>query len=260
MAAYLRRDWATERSYRLPFFMHLFQSLFLAVLLVQVSRFVDTDTDTGSLSHGFFSYAIVGMAVLQVVQTSASSFAGRFQQEQTTGTLEALLSTPSRPSSVILGSGLFALLESLALAAVLLVISVPLGLHIELSAGSLVFAVVVLAGLIGAFSSIGICIAAFTIVFKRGNTLAQLVSSGVALVCGVFYPIDQLPSVLRWIAAALPITWGVEALRSSLVFGDVDLLRGLGTLAAAVVGLVVAIRVFRAGLDHARRAGTLSQY
>jgi ABC-type polysaccharide/polyol phosphate export permease len=117
-----------------------------------------------------------------------------------------------------------------------------------------------LVGLVAMAAAVGIAVSAFTVVFKRGSTVAGLVSAVVALVAGVYFPIAELPGSVRWIAEAIPFTWGISALRSGLLLGDVDGLRILGTLGAAVLALPLALVVFRRSVDRARRQGTLGQY
>jgi len=67
------------------------------------------------------------------------------------------------------------------------------------------------------------------------------------LFSGTFFPISQLPEVLRWIAYATPLWHGVELVRS-LCLGDVgvaDLLHVAYLAAWAAVGIALAVRQYR---------------
>jgi lipooligosaccharide transport system permease protein len=67
------------------------------------------------------------------------------------------------------------------------------------------------------------------------------------LFSGTFFPISQLPEVLRWIAYATPLWHGVELVRSLTLghLGAADLLHVAYLAAWATVGIVLAARQFR---------------
>jgi len=259
-AAFLRRDWANARSYRLAFVLELLRSLFLLVLMFQVGRLVDRGPPDPALGDGYFSYALVGVAVLQVVQTALQSFAQKLRDEQTTGTLEALLATPMSPSRVILASALYDVLAALALAAVVVVLGFVMGVRLAVTPLSLVVAAVVVVGLLVLAAALGVAVAAFTVVFKRGMAVAWAVTSALSLLGGIFYPVDLLPGPLRWAARALPFTWGLDALRAALLEAEARIGTAFAVTASAVALLAVALWLFRLAVDRARTLGSLAQY
>lgn len=156
--AFLRRDFAVARTYRASFVLQGFASAIVLVLLFQVGRLVDrapaaaTATATADLTHGYFSFAVVGTAILG--------------QEQATGTMEALLATPATPSAVILGSALYELAQALLLAVVVLSVGAFVGLHVVLAPVSLLGSVVALLGLLTLFAGLGVAVTAFTMAFN----------------------------------------------------------------------------------------------
>ncbi len=181
--AFLRRDFAVARTYRASFVLQGFASAFVLVLLFQVGRLVDRapTAATADLSHGYFSFAVVGTAILGLVQTALHSFAVKLGQEQATGTMEALLATPASPSAVILGSALYELAQALLLAVVVLTVGSFVGVHVVLAPVSLLGSVVALLGLLTLFAGLGVAVAAFTMAFKRGTALAGLITGALAL-------------------------------------------------------------------------------
>jgi ABC-2 type transport system permease protein len=262
LGAFVRRDWTVARSYRFPFLLGLVGSLVILAVMHEVGILVDrAHVASGPLSHGYFSYVLVGMAVLGIVHTAMQAFANRLREEQTTGTLEALLATPAPVAVVILGSSAYDLLQSLASGLLLLVVGViGGGVSLVTSPGSLAAACLVLIGLLGVFAALGVALAAFTVVYKRGAALSALVTAALAVLGGVYFPTALLPTPIRVLADILPFTWGVDVLRRALLFGQVDIGRMLGVVAAAVVLLPAAVRLFSRSVDHARRDGSLSQY
>ncbi|MGH9125651.1 MAG: ABC transporter permease [Acidimicrobiales bacterium] len=260
--AFLRRDWAVARSYRLPFVMNLLSSGFILIVLFQAGKLVKPGTGgpADQLGHGFFSFAVVGTMVLSIVHSASATFASKLREEQTTGTLEALLATPASPSAVILCSGLYDVLQAVTLSLVGLGMGLVLGLHLVLEPRWLALSALLLVALVALATEIGVGVAAFTVVFKRGATLSGLIGTGLALLGGVWYPVATLPHPVQRVADLIPFTWGLTALRASLLFGKLQGLGVAGLLATVVVGMPVALLAFRGAVDRARRAGTLGQY
>jgi ABC-2 type transport system permease protein len=258
---FVRRDLAIARSYRFPFFLQLITSAGILLVVNRVSGLVDAGRSSDpALRAGFFSYVLVGMAVLQFVNAALTSFTGKLREEQITGTFEALLSTPASPALLALSSAAYEVLQGVASCFVLLGAGLLFGADFAASVPGLLAAAVCLVALVAVAVAVGVAVAAFTVVFKRGGTVAGLVLAGVSLFAGVYFPIAQLPGAVRWAAEALPFTWGISALRSGLLLGEVDQLRIAGTMGAAVVALPVALLIFRRSVDRARRQGTLGQY
>ena len=92
----------------------------------------------------------------------------------------------------------------------------------SLDAVALLAGVVAMLAVIAVSAAVGVGLAAFTVVFKRGGAIAGLVAAVVALLAGVYFSVRQLPGVVRWAAEALQFTWGITALRNCLLFGEVD--------------------------------------
>ncbi|MDT4914602.1 MAG: type transport system permease protein [Pseudonocardiales bacterium] len=258
---FIRRDLGIARSYRFPFALQLVTSAGILLVVNRVSGLVDTGRSSdAALRAGYFTYVLVGMAVLQFVNAALMAFTHKLREEQITGTFEALLTTPASPAALALSMAAYEVLQGVIGCFVLLGLGPAFGANYEASVSGLLASAAALVGLVAMAAAVGIAVSAFTVVFKRGSTVAGLVSAVVALVAGVYFPIAELPGSVRWIAEAIPFTWGISALRSGLLLGDVDGLRILGTLGAAVLALPLALVVFRRSVDRARRQGTLGQY
>jgi ABC-2 type transport system permease protein len=263
LAAFLRRDFRINISYRASFALEGFSTLFALALFFYLSRVVDESQFSTSqgLSGGYFGYAAVGLLVVTIIQVTLSSFSLKLREEQTTGTFEALMATPASPWLVVLSSALYDLLRATVSGLVLLAVAVAVfGLNLDLDPGSIAIAAAALVGSLGLLASLGIAVAAFTVVWKRTTALAGMVVTGLSLLAGVYFPIEVLPSPLEEVAAALPFTWGLDVLRASLLGGDVDPAQLAGLFAAAVVAMPPALVGFTLAVKRARSTGTLSQY
>lgn len=73
------------------------------------------------------------------------------------------------------------------------------------------------------FESFGLMVAAFSKTIEEISYPQYLVVFPMFLFCGIFYPIENLPMVVQWIAWALPLTSVVSLFRSITLGFSVDL-------------------------------------
>ncbi len=263
VAAFIRRDFRIHTSYRLSFVLQMSTIFFFLALYYFLARIVDQEEFAASqdISGSYFDYAAVGLALLAILQVGLSSFSQKMREEQTTGTFEALMASPTSPSLVVLASALYDLLRSTVFAFVLLGTAMVLfGLDLDTDPASLGVAAVALVGCLALFASLGVAVAACTVIFKQTAALAGMVVSGLALLSGVYFPIDVLPGALQTVAEILPFTWGLDVVRAALLGGNVDHAQLAGLFGSAAVLLPIAVLGFTAAVRRARQTGTLAQY
>jgi ABC-2 type transport system permease protein len=263
VVAFLRRDFRIEISYRASFVLQAFAILFPLVLFFYLGRVVDQTRFAAQqdLSGGYFGYVAVGLALVTIVQASLSSFSRKLREEQTTGTFEALMATPRSPSLIVLSSATYELLRATVSGVMMIAAAVVIfGLRLDLDPPSIVVTVVGLVGCLGLFASLGVAVAAFTVVIKQTASLLGMVVGVLAVLGGVYFPIEVLPGPIEQVAVALPFTWGLDVLRASLLGGTVDPAQLGGLLASAALLLPVALLGFAMAVRRSRRTGTLAQY
>jgi len=263
LAAFIRRDFRIHTSYRLSFVLQMSTIFFFLTLYYFLSRIVDKEKFAShqDITSNYFGYVAVGLALLSILQVGLSSFSQKMREEQTTGTFEALMATPTSPSLVVLASAVYDLLRSTAFASILLTTAILLfGLKLDTDIGSLGVGVVALVGCLALFASLGVVVAAATVVFKQTAALTGMIVSGLALLSGTYFPTDVLPGWLQQIADILPFTWGFDEVRASLLGGDVHAGRLAGLYGSALVLLPMAVLAFTIAVGRARRTGTLAQY
>jgi ABC-2 type transport system permease protein len=260
--AFLRRDWAVARSYRVVFAMGLVQAVVSLCLLYFLGRLVGhrVAVEHGGLHGGYFAFAVLGTTLLALFTVSLTAVANRLRTDQTTGTLEVLFTMPQRPALTVLASSSYQISFSLVTALLTVLLALAMGMHLFTSPVSVLVALATLGGSLVFFGSLGILFAAFVIVFKRGEALTALGTSALSLLGGVYFPLSILPGPLRSLADAVPFTWAVATLRAALLADQ----RWWGRLAelwaAGAVLAGISLWLFEASLRHARRRGTLGQY
>ena len=263
LAAFVRRDLAIDLSYRAAFVLRAVSLLLTLALFYYLGDVVDDAAfeDQQGISAGYFGYVAIGLATFTVIQTSLISFSRRLREEQTTGTFEALMTTPARPAPIILASAVYEVARATIDGLVILLAAVVIfGLRLDTSPQGIAIALLTMAAALALFASLGIVVAALTVLFKRTTALLALIISAIALLSGVYFPIDVLPAAVEAVAAAIPFTWTLELLRAALLGDDVDAARLAGLVASVVVLLPVALVCFTSALRRARRLGTLALY
>jgi ABC-2 type transport system permease protein len=114
-----------------------------------------------------------------------------------------------------------------------------------------------------AFLSIGMLSASFIMVFKQGNPIKFIFGSSSYFLGGILFPVEVLPKPFQVIAAILPITHAVKALRELLLarvgFHEIiPLLLNLTIFIALVAP--VSILFFRYAVQRAKKDGSLIQF
>jgi ABC-2 type transport system permease protein len=262
LTAFIRRDFLIEVSYRTSFILQLFGIFFLIIIWKFISGVINPEADTPGLEGvDYFSYVVLGLAFFHYLSATITAFSSKVRNEQMTGTLEAMLVTPTSAGTVVLGSSLWIFLRTTITVVGYLAVGFlfGVGLHPEgLLSGLLVLIMTVLA-----FSGIGILSVSFVLYLKQGDPITLLVANISALLGGVFYPPESMYPWVARLSAFLPITHALRAFRRVLLQGSglASILPELAALAAfTAVLLPLGILAFRIAVRKARQEGSLIQY
>jgi ABC-2 type transport system permease protein len=162
--------------------------------------------------NAFFLAGVLGMASFGI----ASNTAWSFFMDRANGIFYEMLTYPMRRSEYLLGKGLFNLLISIGQAAVTVVLAeIFLGVPIRWGSTPLLTASVFI-GTAGWFFFYAI----FALVIRRNdlfNTVTSVFYFVLLFASSMFYPVDPLPTPLRELSWANPITWHVDVLRYATI-------------------------------------------
>jgi ABC-2 type transport system permease protein len=262
LLAFIKRDFLIEVSYRTSFILQFFGIFFTVMIWYYIAGIVNAPPDTPGLGGvGYFPYVLVGLPFYHYLVSAMSAFSGKVRNEQMTGTLEAMLVTPTSTGTIILGSALWSFLLTSLRVVVYLIVGWFLGVTLRLD--GVLPCLLILALTILSFSGIGILSAALVLYLKRGDPITLLVSSISALMGGVFYPPEDMHPWLEALSRLLPITYALRAIRHALLRGGrfSELLPDILILVLfAAVLLPLGILAFRIAVRKAREEGSLVQY
>jgi ABC-2 type transport system permease protein len=262
--AFLRRDWYVESSYPISLFLQFLSVFFNVFVFYFLSRLVTGLEIPVLASYGgdYFAFILVGIAFSGYFGVGLSSFASNLRAAQTTGTLEAMLLTPTRLSTIIFSSCLWDYLLTTLRTLIHLALGALL-LGVNFGHGNYLAALLILILAIITFSSLGIIAASFIMVLKRGDPVTWVVNALASLLGGVFYPIEVLPEWLQRASSFVPVTYALRAMRRALLMGVSTraLLPDVLTLAAfGIILLPISLLAFHLAVRRARHDGSLAHY
>jgi ABC-2 type transport system permease protein len=227
------------RSRELAFFTFLLPMIFFVLLGstygkdtvdgVKGSHFLEA----GMIGYGAISIAFAGLAIVLVLRRE-------------TGVLKRLRATPL-PAPAYIAALLTAFMTAFALEVIGLILlgrvlfSIPPPHRI----GSLVLAL-----LLGAvcFCALGVGVTALIRSAEGASAVVNAIYLPMAFIAGAFFSPHHFPSVLRDIAAVLPLTYFLRLVRNVMLHGDEIWSQGTNVAVIAawgLAGVIVALRRFR---------------
>jgi ABC-2 type transport system permease protein len=195
---------------------------------------------TGSAFNTF----VPGLMVM--VALFGSTFVGfGFIDEMRSGVVERMRVTPMSRTAAVLGRTLRDIVVFMVQSLILVVFSVPFGLHINPAGVLVAFALLALIGLV-----LGPVSYAMALVIGSEDALApltQAIALPLLLLSGVMLPMSLAPDWLRTIASLNPLYHATLAIRAlfNADFGSPDVVTGLVAMGAcAALSVWVASRTF----------------
>ena len=189
------------------------------------------------LAAGTVCYSTMNSASFEALY---SGFARMHEQR----TWEAILNTPISLDDVVVSEILWAATKSLMSGIAVLVVIWLLGLsHSAMSLWMIPLALLV--GL--AFAGMGLIMTSLAPAYDFFMYYFTLVITPMMLLCGVFFPVSQLPPSLQFVANLLPLTHAIDLARP-LMLGVIPpsaVLHVAVLLAYAFVGFYVSLVLFR---------------
>ena len=261
--AFMKKDFLEDVSYRFAFLFKMASIFFRVMIFYFIARLFGGAIASYLEPYGgdYFAFVIIGIAFSDYLQVSLTGFSMNIRNQQLMGTLEAVLVTPTRISTIVLSSSLYSFLFSSF--RVVIFIALGAALSVDFSKGNFPGALVILALTIISFCSMGILSASFLMVFKRGDPLSAFFALGSYMLGGVYYPPEVLPTWLAHFAYLFPITYSLRGIRMCLLQGATlwEVKNDLYPLIVfSAVLLPLSVWVFKKALHKAKMDGSLTQY
>ncbi|MQA92418.1 MAG: hypothetical protein GEU90_19695 [Gemmatimonas sp.] len=258
-----RAQWLTMSSYRLQFLLSLGGMLVSIVPLYFVANAVQPIMADAISNEGgqAFDFLLIGTVIMSLVPLAVNGLPGALSSSIRTGTLEAMMATPTPLASILTGLVSVQLLIGAAQTLILLAAGAVLGADIAWA--RIIPALGTIGLIVLSYLPFGLAAGALILVFRTSGPLSRLVIASSALLGGVYYPTHVIPSWLELVSRVIPMTYGLRALRRILL-EDAPLVAVLPDLlllaAGTAVLLLLTFWAFWLALAHARRIGNLAQY
>lgn len=190
----------------------------------------------------FIAPGIIVFGLLILVPTSATIMV----RDKEKGFLARMLTTPTRPADFISGYSLCLFAIAIVQIIIFMLMARLFGMDIVGNAGW-AFLTFVLTGI--CCIGIGMIIASLSKSENQALPFSWLLSMPLAIISGVWFPIEFMPSWLRGFAHAFPFSHSIEASRDILTRGT-----GLGAVTTDYLFLIIwAIVIFATGIILFRR-------
>jgi ABC-2 type transport system permease protein len=263
VAALVRAAWRTALSYRVRFVMSMLTIVVMVVPLYLVSSALQPVMGPVIATEGthYFAFVTLGLFASTVVGSALTAFPESVSMDLNSGFFEAVVSTPTTAGAVAVGISGYSILRHTLRGSILVLAGAVFGINLVWSRLPEAFMIVAL--IILAHFGISLIAGALVIAFRTTVAIPQAVLVASGLLGGVYYPTSVIPSWIERASDAVPLSYGLRALRHTLLDG-----RGIQTvlddvgilLTFATVLLAVGAMAYRASLYYARQAGSLSQY
>lgn len=165
-----------------------------------------------------------------------------FQRERSQGTLERLLAAPVSRLDIVggylCGFLLFALAQTLIIFFYMVYV-------LDINFMGEIWQIIIFQAFVGIGA---VCLGTFASTFARNEfQIAQFIPVFILpqfFLCGLLWPVEQLPEYMQWISKFLPLTYAVDGLREIMLKGGslADVWKELGVL----VGFAAAMSVLAA--------------
>jgi ABC-2 type transport system permease protein len=162
-----------------------------------------------------------------------------FLRERYQGTRERLMASPVSRIDILVGYLLGFLMFAIVQTLILFFYSVYV-LKVDFH-GDL-WQIILFQVIIGILA---VCLGIFVSAFARNEfqmiQFIPLIIVPQVFVCGLIFPVSQLPDYLQWIGKFLPLTYGVDGIRALMLQGAglVNIGKDIGVLVAYAIGLLI---------------------
>ncbi|MER7164753.1 ABC transporter permease [Micromonospora sp. NPDC000207] len=191
-------------------------AIYLLLFATSLTNLVGSVTYRGTVV-GYAEFAIPAIMLSSMLAATTTTGTSLFQEEMGGMSVE-LWSYPMSRAGYIAGkivatTGLVIVqsLAALLVGVALFDLGWPIGNWLALGVGTVVVSLT--------FNGLYLLMAAFVRDFQRFMVLINVLGPFLLFSSPSFYPVEQMPTVLRWLSTVNPVTYGISCLRGGALFG-----------------------------------------
>ena len=162
-----------------------------------------------------FQFLAPGFVALTVVTGSLVGVATSISKEKEQGTMDGLLVAPVSKISIIAGKVIAQTVRGMIQGFITLGLTI-LVFNVKIYGNPIVMVIVMFLGT-ASFVGVGIVLSAVAPDQETANVMASLLQFPMMFLCGIMFPIEQLPTWMQLIGKALPLYYAADALRKVVI-------------------------------------------
>ncbi len=254
--AFVVRDWQRRWSYKLNFIAMLLYPIVWVSVFGVLGRTIDDAGGTGA-PGGFSMYMVTGIITWRFIRVGFFDSSWSIRWEQHIGTFKNIYMLPNHlmiPVSATALSGFT--VSMLNFVEMWLVAELVFGISLNMTVPSFLFLVLAWLSVIG----FGFAIAGVAILYKEIQAVFTVIFFSFQFFCGVFFPVEALPRAAQYISRAIPITYALNGIRTSITHGYIPTTDLIVMPVAGLIGLAIGLITLQLCLKKALRDGKLERY
>ncbi len=261
-----RKDWKVFWRYPLNAASNIFQPIiWITPIYFMGKAFSSNGQATGFAAYSgtgdYMSFILLGTVLSNFILTVFWGMGYALKQDMDAGVLESNWLTPVPRLLILVGRTLTSLLTTALTSLVMLALAAVL-FGFKPTGNTFAAILTALPMLIGLYG-FGFAFAGLVLLMREANTLVDVSSFLVQGFSGTSFPVQSLPSWLLPVALALPLTYGLDAVRGWLLHTKTIL--PLNVEIVLLVGFMFVMLWFGSWVfyrveRHVRTLGTLGQH
>lgn len=165
----------------------------------------------------YFDFIAPGIMAMTVMMSVMTGLPHAISHEKEFGTLDGMMVSPINRLSIILGKTLAQTARGLIQGLLILVLAIVIfGVTIQ---GNILLILLLLVLGVFSFVGLGIVITSFAKDEQTATMVMMTLMFPMMFLSGVFFPIQQMPEIMQYIAWGLPLTYATSAMRKVMVLG-----------------------------------------
>jgi ABC-2 type transport system permease protein len=215
-----------------------------------------------AVTTGFAGFLILGQTLFTFFMAINNRAGLSIERERRYGTLESIFVTPVSRFVMVTAESVFALFESGWMVVITLITaSLMFGLSPNIQSPIAVVNSFVLTFI--AMIALGVFFSGFYVLARSASPLSRSANYPIRFFTGVNFPVDALPLSLQYVSYVIPVTYGINAIRESVLEGatfDVLMLDLTALSIATIVCFLLGWLFLRKAESLAKINGTLYSY
>ncbi|MFW5898310.1 MAG: ABC transporter permease, partial [Candidatus Saliniplasma sp.] len=209
------------------------------------------------MEGGFATYIVVGIITWRFIRVGFFDSSWSIRWEQHIGTFKNIYMIPHHLLVPVSATALSGFTVSLLnFVEMWLVAEFVFGISLNLTIPSFLFLVLAWMSVIG----FGFAIAGIAVLYKEIQAVFTVIFFSFQFFCGVFFPVSSLPRAAQYISRAIPITYALNGMRTSMNRGYIPMNDVLIMVVAGVIGMFIGLITLHLCLKKALKDGKLERY